>query len=186
MGHLKRFSTTSTNPAEVIIPAISSAILNVFLSLRPHSIPYILLHASQVSLQPFARLSYRRSQRGSLHPAGCQRVRKKKKRKKYQFGNFFNKKKRKETENSPFRQSRIRPQTPIRRPILNTPFHLFNPTPRLQVRITLLIQSRPVRDTPKQASDMNKVEMGFGIDPLGHAVVDFKVAVVGLHARLHG
>lgn len=33
---------------------------------------------------------------------------------------------------------------------------------------------------------MNKVEMGFGIDPLGHAVVDFKVAVVGLHARLHG
>lgn len=33
---------------------------------------------------------------------------------------------------------------------------------------------------------MNKVEMGFGIDPLGHAVVDFKVAIVGLHARLHG
>lgn len=33
---------------------------------------------------------------------------------------------------------------------------------------------------------MDKVEMGFGIDPLGHAVVDFKVAVVGLHARLHG
>lgn len=33
---------------------------------------------------------------------------------------------------------------------------------------------------------MNKVEMGFGIDPLGHAVVDFKVAIVGLHARLYG
>lgn len=107
-------------------------------------------------------------------------------KKKEKSNNFKRKKKIKETENSPFRQSRIRPQTPIRRPILNTPFHLFNPTSGLQVRITLLIQSRPVRDTPKQASDMNKVEMGFGIDPLGHAVVDFKVAVVGLHARLHG